>query len=336
MLAIVAVYMAGLDVSVQAKVKYIEFDVPGSGSTIARGINDLNEVTGDYQDEAGVYHGFVREAGGQISTFDVSESLTVPLAINNKGVVVGYGSGVGFARAADGSIVTFSVPGAATTFAESINDAGVIAGEAYVSGNTHHAFLRTSDGTIQAFDIPGAASTIAVSINDRGVITGSYNDGTTNHGFLRLADGSIVSFDAPGASGQQGTVPYAIDNGNTVVGFYEGNDFAYHGFARAAGGTTATFDAPHADTTFALDVMSSPVLAVGILSSYAVGQGVDEFEHYFGFLRGPDGQMSRFRAPDAGPDSYESTEPTAINIRGAVTGGYISFDKRIHGFLRLP
>src|SRR5690242_15891645 len=121
-LATAAFYTAWLTVPVQAKVKYIEFDVSGSGSTVGRGINSVNEVTGDYQDEAGVYHGFVRDPRGRITTFDASESLTIPLTINNDGVVAGYGSGVGFIRATDGSIVTFSVPGATATLAESIND----------------------------------------------------------------------------------------------------------------------------------------------------------------------------------------------------------------------
>ncbi len=329
-------YMAWLAAPVQAKAKYIEFDVSGSQSTVGRGINDLNEVTGNYSDDAGVSHGFVRDPQGRITTFDASESLTLPLAINNEGAVAGYGLGVAFIRAVDGSIVTFSVPGATSTSAQSINNRGAVAGEAYESGNTYHAFLRTSDGTIQAFDVANATSTIAVSINDQGIITGSYNDGTTNHGFLRLADGSIVTFDAPGAYGRQGTVPYSIDNGNTVVGFYEGKDFAFHGFARAADGTIATFDAPHAVRTFTLDVASRPVSVLGISGSYAVGEGKDEFENSFGFLREPDGRMSRFHAPDAGAGSYEGTEPSAINVRGAVTGGYLSADDHVHGFLRLP
>ena len=66
---------------------------------------------------------------------------TFPYSINGNGVIAGYytfGSGLlqsGFVRAADGTITSIDWPGGISTVAESINDAGAIAG--YYQGRVH-------------------------------------------------------------------------------------------------------------------------------------------------------------------------------------------------------
>jgi hypothetical protein len=89
-------------------------------------------------------------------------------------------------RTPDGTVTTFSGPGA-TRFSEpiAINPAGAITG--FYSPATHgNAFLRAPDGAIIVFNAPGAALTFPSAINPAGAITGAYLDANGQHGFLRL------------------------------------------------------------------------------------------------------------------------------------------------------
>jgi hypothetical protein len=70
-------------------------------------------------------------------------------------------------------------------FPNSINAAGVIAGNYYGCG-AEHGFVRDRDGKLTTFDPPGSTSTQPTSINDAGAITGFYADASgVTHGFLR-------------------------------------------------------------------------------------------------------------------------------------------------------
>lgn len=81
----------------------IIFDPPGSIATASRVINNRS-VIGNYQDAAGLYHGFVQTEDGIITTFDLE--------------------------------------GATNTYAGSIDEAGRITGF-YSVGEILHGFVRT-------------------------------------------------------------------------------------------------------------------------------------------------------------------------------------------------
>src|SRR5689334_1772891 len=76
--------------------------------------------------------------------------------------------------AASGTITTFDVPGATSTYPGSINPAGAITGYYVGTDNQNHGFLRAADGAITTFDAPGAVSTTPTGINPAGAITGYY------------------------------------------------------------------------------------------------------------------------------------------------------------------
>ena len=86
----------------------------------------------------------------------------------------------GFVRAANGTITTFKVAGAGTsfgqgTFPRDINTAGVIAGYYDDAGSVHHAFIRAKNHTITKFDVPGAGTkngegTEALHVNTAGTV----------------------------------------------------------------------------------------------------------------------------------------------------------------------
>jgi probable HAF family extracellular repeat protein len=100
---------------------FTTLSVPGSGATIAWGINDLGQVVGSYTDTVlgpGVpYHGFLFR-DGSYTTFDVPGSLsTQAFGINDLGQVVGtYEDSAGQAHAFNMAVanhtLNFMIPAA--------------------------------------------------------------------------------------------------------------------------------------------------------------------------------------------------------------------------------
>ena len=175
------------------------FNVPDAFlGTTALSINDRGEVTGYYNAHS-QQRGFIRDAQGTLTTFDVPGSGgTAAESINNRGEVTGnYFDRVtvlirGFIRDARGTFTTFAVPpgsmGSIFTDPRSINEPGAVTGQ-YLDGAAHsHSFIRDGRGTLTAFDPPGSPSSSAQSINNRGEVTGWYStDGMGNRGFIRDA-----------------------------------------------------------------------------------------------------------------------------------------------------
>lgn len=129
---------------------------------------------------------------------------TIPVAINPAGTIDGLyydGNNVmhGFIRAADGTLITFDVPGAGTgsfqgTEPVGSNPAGATTGHYVDAKGVAHGFLRTARGTFTLFDVPDAGNgpgqgTFAYEINGAGAITGFFVDvNDALHGFLRPAE----------------------------------------------------------------------------------------------------------------------------------------------------
>src|SRR5689334_21269220 len=88
----------------------------------------------------------------------------------------------------------FSVPGAITTDAYSVNDAGMATGVYVDAAGKTHSFVRTATGQITAFDVAGATATDAQSINVLGTVTGYYSDTGGTHAFVRNLVGPISAF----------------------------------------------------------------------------------------------------------------------------------------------
>src|SRR5215469_2519324 len=143
----------------------ITFDPVGAEASVVNGINANGDVTGSYEDSAGI-HGFVRTADGTITSFDPT--------------------------------------GSQRTFSYAINGSNVIAGYFINGSGTTSSFVRASDGTITTFDQPGSLGTKAYAINAKGAITGYYFDDLMQpHGFVRTPDGKMISFDPPKSTGTE-------------------------------------------------------------------------------------------------------------------------------------
>jgi hypothetical protein len=118
-------------------------------------INLSGEVAGYYGNNDFDTHGFLRDASGKVTDFDVPDSsFTIPAGINNADVIVGYW-GVqkqalqkSFVRSAAGHISTFAAPDPNyTTIAVSINAHGTITGSWMDLNFVSHGFFVEPAGS---------------------------------------------------------------------------------------------------------------------------------------------------------------------------------------------
>ncbi len=102
------------------------------------------------------------------------------------------------AGAADG-FTTIDYPGAISTGARGINDAGAIVGNYTAAGGDSHGFILEG-GKFTSLDFPGAKSTSAYGISSKGDIAGQYVDSDNKtHSYL-LSQGKMTALpDYPGA-----------------------------------------------------------------------------------------------------------------------------------------
>ena len=294
---------------------------------LTEGINPAGEVAGSYFDVLGSCHGFAREPDGTFTTFDVSGATntgtagacgTVPLSINNAGVISGYwvdqgGVWHGFVREPQGHHGFVREP------------------------QGHHVFVREPQGHITSFDAPDAFfGTIANNpdgINPEGTISGYYIDAHfVYHGFVRDKHGEITEFDAPGAGTAvgTGTVGSAINPDGAITGWYMDNDGVNHGYMRDKHGNFTTFDVTGAGTGNGQGTIAYGINPSGeITGQYLDGNGVTH-----GFVRDKHGKITTFDVQVKG--TAQPTHPYVINPAGVITGQYLDANGTAHGFLRIP
>ncbi len=221
--------------------QYTVLDVPGAGThdlqgTEALSINDACQISGVYFDSKSVEHGFVRDASGNHTTFDVAGSTAVFSAyLSQSGQVTGdYVDKVtrhGFVRDAFGNITTFDVPGETGTSVTSINTGGEIAGYYNAAGFVNPLeFVRDAAGNVTTFTITGFNGVAGIA--DNGDVYGAYINSTgTGFGWKRTSAGVISFFKDP-SPGPLGIFPTCVSGNGKVAGFYFfkgiAHDFVLH------------------------------------------------------------------------------------------------------------
>jgi hypothetical protein len=214
-------------------------------------INDAGEVVGNSPDGALGSEVFIRSPAGAFQYSSLSAGAiysTVVTGLNAGGAVVGYtynGTiGYGFLWDGEGNppnlvnsdFTNISLPGSVETFPTGINAHGTVVGTyIYTKGGLSRDFVRYTDGTYETLSTPtgttpGCAIDISVSpivynpppapvsINNIGTIISCYTDSSSVvSGFLRFEDGSTVTLTH---FGSQQTRATAINNSNTITGYY--------------------------------------------------------------------------------------------------------------------
>ena len=205
------------------------FDVPGSTSTRANGINNAGQIVGGYTDATGT-HGFL-DINGTFTTLNFPGSTyTEATGINNLGQIVGIYSG-GVFLYANGTFSNLGIPifygvsAVSNDIRVAINDAGHIVGTAPPNPNLESGALGYLYANGQLTFLPGAGvpgnDVVPLSINNADVIAGWERgptaDGPT--GFV-FSNGQYTYY----GGGAAGSVAYGINNlGHILVNDLEGD-----------------------------------------------------------------------------------------------------------------
>lgn len=261
------------------------------------GINPTRGIVGDFCCTADIfgdtqnYLGFIQGQGpfNFLLLMPPGSATSYATGINASGTVVGgycvaadpcaelYGEhGYSFQGVEFGGPIFNQIdyPGASSTTANGINNAGVIVGAycdsfvacGYYSGD--HGFMD-SGGTFTAINYPGSTSTSAQAINSSNQVVGSYTSAEQLHAFL-LSAGVYSTIDPPGAIFAEAE---GINTSGEVVGTYLDSSSHEHGFTYV-GGVFTTVDAPGSVATSA-DGIDDPGEIVG---SFEVASGA-----YYGY-----------------------------------------------------
>ena len=360
----VVVLAEGFSLPAQAQ-KLIVFDarktstLPYQG-TEASGINASGTIVGDFSNNAGGVHGFLRKADGSIAVFDAPGANpspgypclyglggTCPTAVNDRGQIVDNVGDVnsafhGFVRAPNRQIAEFDAPGAGTgayqgTYPMSINNPGAVTGYYVDAGNVLHGFLRPPDGTVVSFDDGAIHGKAGWCINDEGVIAGWDIDANSfSNGFIRYRNCRIIVFDPPTTQG--GTLgiggDYINDDGVVSGSFFEAGTNVAYGFVGSPEGKYAEFTLPDAGTN-AFDGVY-----VGAANSHGVtvGHVTDSNVENHSFVRFPNGKAVVFDVPGQMhvPGSDFGSAAEAINNEGVVAGRWHDTGLVLHAYVRSP
>ena len=182
--------------------------------------------------------------------------ITVPVGINNSGMVVGWyiGSQMHPFVWEDGVFThtDFAAPNTSFAGAFGINEGGTIVGEAKVNG-VSQGYIRDPGGSFTFFAVPGASSTQAAGINEAGVVVGTWRDQTaqqTSHGFIRAANGSTTTFNFP--AGYTGLVSAVDNDGRILYDIWLESDHKNRAYLRETNGSATAIltDYPGASQTY--------------------------------------------------------------------------------------
>ena len=218
---------------------------PDASFSEATSINDRGDVTGQWGDANGFFHGFLL-SDGVLTILDVPGATdTFALGVNDSGLVAGYwdlldpnGNTLavyGFTWK-DGGFVDMQInfPGAAGSGLFGVNSRGDLSGVWLpdLNGSIEHGFVCPKSAPCFSYDasVSGNDLTQGDGINAHGQVAGVSCDTTVFvcHAFL-VAGGTLTSFDFPGAAGT-GTLAYGINSAGQIVGRYYDPDGNFHGF----------------------------------------------------------------------------------------------------------
>ena len=205
--------------------------LPLSFDTRLVGINDAGDLLGvrhfRYSAPFAIFSGVVT---GVATPGDTSSGSNA-YALNNRRQIVGSAAVVPLGTAKDVGYVSLSggyavldKPGAFSTAATGINDAGQVVGRFAESATQYrdNGFLFAS-GVFTLLDRPGAASTSPVAIDDAGEVAGTYTDAAGTHGFVE--DAGLFT-DIVGPDGAA-FLPVGLNNLGQLVGTFDGTGTSY-------------------------------------------------------------------------------------------------------------
>lgn len=205
---------------------------PGSTFTIAFGVNNSDQIVGQYGDATGNAHSFLFENGLYTNVDPPNARSSSAQGINDNGDIAG--TYADFAGSTHGYLIHLGVftaidfPGAAATVVNRMNSSGDMVGTYGDSPQgPFHGFVLHA-GVYKSIDPPGSAHTEAWGINDLGQIVGFYSlaTGSSVYGFL-LSNGAFANVPPP--AGQTVVYPIDINRSGDIVGELGSSSFLLSG-----------------------------------------------------------------------------------------------------------
>lgn len=195
----------------------------GGSDALASGVNASGQVIAVYAPASSSRdsHGVIYQEGEVRDIGSLGKYPTTPLAINDSGAVVGYGTTSSGARHAflfsHGKMADLGTLGGAISTANAINAHGVVAGWSNVAGGRAHAFFYSKmSGLTDAGVLSGGTDSQAVAINSNGVAVGFSTDSAGANHAVRFDSGKVEDLGLDGASE---TYAEDINDGGVVVGW---------------------------------------------------------------------------------------------------------------------
>ena len=163
-----------------ARGTYMNYDVPGSTTTIVLGVTNAGDFCGSDTPRGGVQSAFLSIGG---------------------------------------TVTEFAIPNATATLAYQVNELNQSCGYSVDTAGVTHGFFRDSDGSIRSpLDYPGSTSTIIFGNNNKNWMVGRYTDNAgLTHGFLLILPNKFLNYDYPGATF---TSLNGINSDGLIVGRY--------------------------------------------------------------------------------------------------------------------
>jgi hypothetical protein len=219
----------------QSTYNYRALDYPGASQTIFYGLNDFNELAGQYSIAGGTAHAMTYRYG-RFEPLDPDKlGDHFSAAGGPTDVDTTFGAYADASGVQHGFVIqrrqfgTVDFPGHLNSNVDGVNLFGTILGVYWDADGIFHGVLRY-DGNDTPFDVPGAVDTYPLGINDEGESVGFWD---TNpllaNGFYRSASGQISTVNVPDASV---TAAFAINDKGQIAGYYRSTSGALHGFVK--------------------------------------------------------------------------------------------------------
>lgn len=246
-------------------------------------------------------------------------------------VLVMATAGAGTASAAF-VVTNVDYPGAVSTTAYKINDAGQVVGIYIDAAGVRHGFLL-SGGSYSSIDCPSpyTAGSEANGINNLGQIVGVCSaPGGINgvYGTSRSfrVDAGVLTFlsDVPaGSYGGGSTFAQAINDNGDIVGWYADATLSNGHAFLLKGGVYTTFDVPGFGSTYAYGINTAGQIVGATQPTF--GGGADR-----GYLLSG-GTFTMIDDPNAA--AANGTSAMGLNDAGQIVGAYTDASNVQHGFL---
>jgi hypothetical protein len=216
-----------------AQVNFRKENFPRSVQTQVTGLNDSTTTVGFYVNGAGDNIGFVHTPKGFVSVADPNTPPGAPfnqlLGVNNNNIAVGFyvnatGNSVPYEyNIATAAFTTLSIPKATSAFASGINDQNDVVGTETLSNGVVQGWTLVN-GKVNSLHIAPLLDTrslTATGINDLMQVVGFYT--TSSGSTAGFVDTKGVPQTIVNAAAPDFTVVNGINNGGSIVGFYDPN-----------------------------------------------------------------------------------------------------------------